>query len=142
MSSQYEDGSTSCKASSRSLSIEGKILLNILAFFDPHAIPEWLLSNPKANITDPSLKFLSNDSRFGGALIDLTNASLIVRSPELEMITLDQITQSTVFSGLPKAELSIYLDSAIQLQKLLNLKQQKNKKQKEMTDAGIEPAIS
>lgn len=64
MSSQYEDGSTSCKASSRSLSIEGKILLNILAFFDPHAIPEWLLSNPKANITDPSLKFLSNDSRY------------------------------------------------------------------------------
>jgi hypothetical protein len=55
--------STEWDLSFRYLSIEGKTLLNILAFFDPDAIPEWLLSNPKANATDPGLEFLSDSLR-------------------------------------------------------------------------------
>jgi hypothetical protein len=54
-------------------------------------------------------------NRFSGAIMGLTNASLIVRSPELEVITLDPVIQSTVFSGLPEAEMQMYLDCAIQL---------------------------
>ena len=43
------------------LSTESRILLNILAFFDPDLIPESILSNKKADITDLSLQFLFDD---------------------------------------------------------------------------------
>jgi hypothetical protein len=62
MPSEYEHTpSTDWDTSFRSLSVDARILLCLLAFFDPDSIPEWLLSNPKANITDPSSKFLSNE---------------------------------------------------------------------------------
>lgn len=43
------------------LSTESRALLNILAFFDPDLIPESILSNKRADITDPSLQFLFDD---------------------------------------------------------------------------------
>lgn len=59
---QYEHTlNTVWDISFQSLSAEGKTLLNLLAFFDPDAMPEWLLSNPKANITEPCLSFLLDD---------------------------------------------------------------------------------
>ncbi|KAJ5782627.1 Tetratricopeptide-like helical [Penicillium paradoxum] len=59
---QYEHTlNTVWDISFKSLSTEGKILLNLLAFFDPDAVPECLLSNQKANITEPCLSFLLDD---------------------------------------------------------------------------------
>jgi hypothetical protein len=59
---QYEHTlNTVWDVSFQSLFTEGMILLNILAFFDPDAIPEWLLSNPRADITEPRLSFLLDD---------------------------------------------------------------------------------
>ncbi|KZN88087.1 hypothetical protein EN45_066560 [Penicillium chrysogenum] len=107
--------STDWDTSFRSLSIDARILLCLLAFFDPDSIPEWLLSNPKVNITDPIFKFLSNDFWFRGAVTGLIDASLIVRSPELEAITLDRLMQSTVFSRLSGADILIYSDSVIRM---------------------------
>jgi NB-ARC domain len=43
------------------LSTESKALLNMLAFFDPDQIPEWVLTNQKSDITEPSLQFLFDD---------------------------------------------------------------------------------
>ena len=43
------------------LSTESRALLNILAFFDPDLIPESILSNKRADITDPSLQFSFDD---------------------------------------------------------------------------------
>lgn len=43
------------------LSIESRTLLNILAFFDPDLIPESIISNKRADITDPNLQFLFDD---------------------------------------------------------------------------------
>jgi hypothetical protein len=54
-------------------------------------------------------------NRFRGAVTDLIDASLIVRSPELEVITLDGLMQSTIFRALPEAGISMYLDCVIQL---------------------------
>ncbi|KAJ5356660.1 Tetratricopeptide-like helical [Penicillium concentricum] len=99
----------------QSLSTEGKMLLNMLAFFDSDAIPEWLLSNPRANITEPCLSFLLDDFELGDAIISLTRASLIVRSPAMKAITLHRLIQSTVFSRLPEVDVLIYLDCAIQM---------------------------
>ncbi|CAG7949070.1 unnamed protein product [Penicillium nalgiovense] len=113
---QYEHTlNTVWDVSFQSLSTEGKILLNMLAFFDPDAIPEWLLSNPRANITEPRLSFLLDDFEFGDAVISLTRASLIVRSPAMKAITLHRLIQSTVFSRLPDQDVLIYLDCAIQM---------------------------
>ena len=46
------------------LSTESRTLLDILAFFDPDVIPEWILSNKKANITEPKLLFLLDDFEY------------------------------------------------------------------------------
>lgn len=43
------------------LSNESRALLNILAFFEPDLIPESILSNRRAGITDPNLQFLFDD---------------------------------------------------------------------------------
>jgi hypothetical protein len=45
----------------QSLPTESKALLNMVAFFDPDLIPEWVLTNQKAGITEPSLQFLFDD---------------------------------------------------------------------------------
>lgn len=45
----------------RSLSTESKALLNLLAFFDPDLIPEFILSNEKSEVTDPNLQFLFDE---------------------------------------------------------------------------------
>jgi hypothetical protein len=47
------------------LSIESRVLLDVLAFFDPDIIPEWILSNEKAGITEPKLLFLMDDFEYG-----------------------------------------------------------------------------
>jgi hypothetical protein len=54
-------------------------------------------------------------NRFRGAVTGLIDASLIVRSPELEAITLDRLMQSTVFSRLSGADILIYSDSVIRM---------------------------
>ncbi|KAA8650150.1 uncharacterized protein ATNIH1004_002831 [Aspergillus tanneri] len=43
------------------LSTESRTLLLILTFFDPDLIPESILSNKRAGITDPALQFLFDD---------------------------------------------------------------------------------
>lgn len=43
------------------LSAESKTLLNLLAFFDPDLIPESILSNKAAGITDSDLQFLFDE---------------------------------------------------------------------------------
>jgi hypothetical protein len=59
---QYEHTlNTVWDVSFQTLSVEGKILLNVLVFFDPDVIPEWLIANQKAHITEPSLSFLLDD---------------------------------------------------------------------------------
>lgn len=45
----------------QSLSTESRVLLNMLAFFDPDLIPEWILTNQRASITEPNLQFLFDD---------------------------------------------------------------------------------
>lgn len=39
---------------------EDKTLLNLLAFFDPDAVPQSLLLNNRAHITEPNLQFLTD----------------------------------------------------------------------------------
>ena len=39
---------------------EDKTLLDLLAFFDPDAIPQSLLLNNRAHITEPNLQFLTD----------------------------------------------------------------------------------
>lgn len=43
------------------LSKASRTLLNFLTFFDPDTIPEWIHSNKRANISEPSLQFLFDD---------------------------------------------------------------------------------
>lgn len=54
-------------------------------------------------------------NRFGDAIMSLTRASLIVRSPALKAITLHRLIQSTVFSRLPEADILMYMDCTIQM---------------------------
>lgn len=51
------------------LSTESRTLLNILAFFDPDTIPEWILSNKRADITEPRLQFLFDDFEWVSNLV-------------------------------------------------------------------------
>lgn len=48
----------------QSLSTESKTLLNVLTFFDPDLIPEFILSNGRAGITEPSLQFLFDEFEY------------------------------------------------------------------------------
>lgn len=43
------------------LSVESRVLLWILAFFDPDNIPEWILSNTRARITESGMQFLFDE---------------------------------------------------------------------------------
>lgn len=43
------------------LSVESRVLLGILAFFDPDNIPEWILSNTRARITESGMQFLFDE---------------------------------------------------------------------------------
>lgn len=115
----------------QTLSTEGRMLLNLLSFFDPDAVPEWLLSNQETDITEPILMFLLDDfeyvrssqsaiilltmNRFGDAVVNLTKASLIVRSPALKAITFHRLIQATVFSRLSESEKLLYLDCAVKI---------------------------
>lgn len=45
----------------QSLSTESRTLLNLLAFFDPDRIPEWMLTNQKAAINEANLQFLFDE---------------------------------------------------------------------------------
>lgn len=62
---QYEHTlNTVWSMSIQKLSIESRALLDILAFFDPDIIPEWVLSNKKACIAQPRLLFLMDDFEY------------------------------------------------------------------------------
>lgn len=62
---QYEHTlDTVWNISFQKLSTESKALLDILAFFDPDSIPEWILSNEKADITHPRLLFLLDEMEY------------------------------------------------------------------------------
>ena len=46
------------------MSTESRALLDILAFFDPDIIPEWILSNKKAGTNQPRLLFLLDEFEY------------------------------------------------------------------------------
>lgn len=51
---------------------------------------------------------------FGDALVELTRASLAMRSSSSKAISVHRLVQFTVFSRLSTVEVSLYLDYAIQ----------------------------
>ncbi|KAL1960258.1 hypothetical protein VTO42DRAFT_8801 [Malbranchea cinnamomea] len=97
------------------LSFESRALLNILSFFDPGLIPESVVSNKSAGITEPSLQFLFDDFDFGDAVIGLTKASLVTRLPSHRALSVHRLVQFTALSRLSSAERTMYLDCAIQV---------------------------
>jgi hypothetical protein len=81
---QYEHTlNTVWNMSIRKLSIESGALLDILAFFDPDNIPEWILSNKKACITQSRLLFLTDDFEYG--IPPVLNVFLLTSELVLEM---------------------------------------------------------
>ncbi|WEW59212.1 hypothetical protein PRK78_004681 [Emydomyces testavorans] len=107
--------STVWDVSLQNLSLNSSTLQNMLAFLDPDLIPERLLTNTKAQITDPRLQFLFDDFDFGDAIIELNRASLIHRQSTPKALSVHRMVQFAVFKRLPLADSLFYLDNTIQL---------------------------
>ncbi|PYI09529.1 TPR-like protein [Aspergillus sclerotiicarbonarius CBS 121057] len=113
---QYEHTlGTVWEVSFQSLSTESRSLLNILAFFDPDTIQEWILCNDKAGVADPLFEFLFDEFDFGDALIGLTKASLVTRLPSRKALSIHRLVQFTIFQRLMTAERIVYLDFAVRV---------------------------
>ncbi|KAK7743150.1 hypothetical protein SLS53_004235 [Cytospora paraplurivora] len=97
------------------LSPNAKVLLNVLAFFDPDLIPERLILETKANIDDEQLEFLFDEFDFGDAVMELTRASLVTRLATSMALSVHRLVQQAVFDRLSPAERIYYLDNVIQM---------------------------
>ncbi|PGH07405.1 hypothetical protein AJ79_06307 [Helicocarpus griseus UAMH5409] len=111
------------EASFERLSTESKTLLNFLSFFDPDNIPESIMTNARANICEPDLRFFIYDSEvirlsdniFRDAVVGLTKASLVSHLSARKALSIHRLVQFTVFSRLTPSDTSVFLKSAIRM---------------------------
>ncbi|KAF4459225.1 hypothetical protein FALBO_14020, partial [Fusarium albosuccineum] len=88
---------TTWNISLQKLSEEATRLQNLLVFFNPDLIPEWLITNTKAEIDDPDLDF-------GEAVMELTRTSMVSRLSSSKALSMHRLVQLVVFARLSKAE--------------------------------------
>ncbi|KAM5466968.1 hypothetical protein MauCBS54593_005587 [Microsporum audouinii] len=114
---QYEHTTdTVWEFSFQGLSAESKTLLYILAFFDPKLIPESILSDKRAGITDSRLEFLCDDSEFRAAVAGLTEAALVNHLPTHKAISIHRLIQQfTAFSRLSMNEAGSFFKHVIKM---------------------------
>ncbi|KAI1083262.1 hypothetical protein F5B20DRAFT_577646 [Whalleya microplaca] len=98
-----------------SLSDQAQVLQTLLAFFDPELIPERLIVETKAQLANDRLNFLFDRVRFDNAITELTRATLVTRVTSSKVLSVDRLTQLSVFDGLSPKDRVFYFDTVVQI---------------------------
>ncbi|KAJ4361105.1 uncharacterized protein N0V89_001674 [Didymosphaeria variabile] len=91
---QYERSlSTAWDVSFRSLSVESRLLLDLMFFLDPDGIPERIFHLPKALPLYPAANFLTSKVKYISAISHLSRRSLIERNVSSQFLSLHRLLQ-------------------------------------------------
>nr|POE69217.1 hypothetical protein CFP56_75655 [Quercus suber] len=88
-------------------------LLDVLSFFDPIGIPEYILTSHDVN-TDME-GFPQSEAEYEEARAELLQSSLIVRDRSSKKLVIHSLTQDTARANMSDKRFSIVFESALQL---------------------------